>query len=235
MEFIILLSIALIAIFACRLYDNSNKKDSNNNYHTRGHNNIWLESKKGFTKFQMVGMYYRGLRKSDMGKFEGYAKTEKHNAHDPFAVAIYNNRGKHLGYLSKGNLSIHKLISDNGGSLPAYGIISCDYTGGDFKGEVAVKTNIALDTNNPFYDQTIFILGRFDIPQKDLADKLKNMGAYISSSISEYTDIVLIGEKIKTPEKLVTIESLLKKGHQIKTIKNDELFKLLESKIQNPI
>lgn len=115
-----------------------NSSTSTDNYYTSGYNNIWLESRNGYTKFEMVGMYYRNLKKSDMGKFEGYAKAENNNIHDSYAVSIYTDSGKHVGYLPKGNKSVHRNIIDNGGMLIAYGYISCDASGNNFIGEVAI-------------------------------------------------------------------------------------------------
>ncbi|MDL2230342.1 hypothetical protein LJB87_00955 [Alistipes sp. OttesenSCG-928-L06] len=108
------------------------------NYYTKGHLNIWLPIRDGYKKFDMVGMYYRKLKKSDMGEFEGYAKAEEGNSYDRYAVAIYKDSGKHVGYLPKGNRIIHKQIQDNGGSTPAYGFISCDSSGDNFIAEVGI-------------------------------------------------------------------------------------------------
>lgn len=230
MIWIILIIIALIAVLVFLFSFGSNNDDgSNNNSHYTSGYTIWLEKRKGFTKYQMVGMYYRGLKKSDMGKFEGCAKAKKYNLHDSFAVAIYNNVGKHVGYLPAGNKYIHELILENNGSLPAYGYISCDNGGYSYTGEVAIKTNTALDTRNPFYNKKIAIVGRFDISQKELANALNNLGAYICSSVHENTDIILIGENIKSTQMVDKFELLRKNGCNIKAIYKDEVNKILEA------
>ena len=162
-----------------------------------------------------------------MGKFEGYAKAEMNNIHDRYAVAIYTNSGKHVGYLSKGNKSIHNLIIENGGSLSAYGYISCDVYGNNFTGEVGIKTNLALNTDNVFYDQSITIIGKFSVTQKELANTLIQMGANISSSVNEHTDLVLIGEKIKGTKMLEKLELLISQGCNIRKIYKDEIENML--------
>lgn len=136
-------SLFMLTVFLTELTSPTKKYSSNssNNYYTSGYNNIWLEKRVGYTKYEMVGMYYRNLNRSDMGKFEGYAKAEKNNIHDPYSVSIYTYSGKHVGYLPKGNKSIHQLILDNNGSLPAYGYISSDKYGNDYTGEVSIKSN----------------------------------------------------------------------------------------------
>lgn len=108
-------------------------------YYTSGYLNIWLSVKEGYKKFEMVGMYHRNLKKSDMGEFEGFAVAEEHNIHDRFAVAIYKIPRKHIGYLPRGNRDGHKFIQENGGNVPAYGFISCDRSGENFVAQVGVK------------------------------------------------------------------------------------------------
>lgn len=226
-----LVVIVLIFIVICVLINfnhNETSNSSDDNYYSSGFNNLWLEARKGYSKYKMVGMYYRKLRKSNIGKFEGYAKSELDNIHDPYAVAIYNNNGKHIGYIPSGNKSTHDLILNNGGHLPAYGYISCDSDFNDFTGEVAIKTNIALNTDNPFYDQSITIIGRFGINQKELAALLRNMGAYVGSSVHEHTDIVLIGKTAENSKMMDKLELLKSNGYEIKVIYREELEEILD-------
>lgn len=95
---VIIVSIALL-IYLVIVYSKEKSSDNDNYKHySKGHN-LWLPRKKGYAKFNMVGMFHRGLGRSNLGEFEGYAKAERSNAYDAYAVAIYNNGGKHLGYL----------------------------------------------------------------------------------------------------------------------------------------
>lgn len=49
----------------------------------RGYKAIGLTPRKGYGKFPIKGLYYRGLRDSDIGKFDGYAVAETDNKVDP--------------------------------------------------------------------------------------------------------------------------------------------------------
>lgn len=225
-------SLFLLSAFLTELTStNTNRKSnsSNNDYYTSGYGNLWLSSRKGFTKFEMVGMYYRGLKRSDTGEFNGYAKAETNNSHDRYTVAIYNSSDKHIGYLPSGNKNIHTLLLENGGSLPAYGYISCDSNLNNITGEVAIMTNTTLDINNLFYDKRVFIAGKFNVSQKDLSVKLRDMGAYISKTLHDNVDIVLVGKNIKNMEILDRLESLRKNESNIKLISNNELENILNN------
>lgn len=231
----LIVCIVVIVVIAAIINGSQTKTTNqyNDNYYTRGYSNIWLEKRKGYEKFSIVGMYYRNLKPSNMGKFEGYAKAEKRNLHDPYAVAIYTDYGKHVGYLPSGNKAIHQLILDNDGSLLAYGYISCDANGNDYIGEVGIKTNTSLNTNNPFYDKNIVIVGRFSINQKELSKELRKLGAYISNTIHPNTDIILIGKNLKSSQLLDKLETLIKEGHNIKKIYKEELEKMLNDNLLN--
>lgn len=219
----------LVAFLTDSTSTNRGSNSSNKDYYTSGYNNLWLSSKKGYTKFKMVGMHYRRLKRSDMGEFNGYAKAEINNSYDRYAVAIYNNSGNHVGYLSSGNKNIHTLILENGGSLPAYGYISCDSSLSNMTGEVAIRTNTSLNINNPFYDKRIVIVGKFNITQKDLSAKLRDMGAYISGTLHENIDIVLVGKNIKNMKTLERLESLKNNESNIKLMDEDELNNILNN------
>lgn len=49
---------------------------------------------------KIAGVQYR-CDHQDVGGFLGYLKHEPDNPHDPNAIAIYRNDGKHLGYIPK--------------------------------------------------------------------------------------------------------------------------------------
>lgn len=222
-------ALLLLIIFLSELTNPSNNSNpkSNNIYYTSGYSRIWLEKRNGYTKYEMVGMYYRNLKRSDMGKFEGYAKADTNNNYDSHAVAVYNNSGKHLGFIPKGNKYLYDLILNNGASLPAYGYISCDASGNNFIGEVGIKTNTTLNTDHPFYDQSITIIGKFEITQIELAERLIQLGANISNTIHVNTNIVLMGEKVKSVKMIDKLESLLKEGYKIRVIYKEELNSIL--------
>lgn len=62
---------------------------------------------------------------SHIGKFEGYASTDEHNEHDPYAVAIYREDHIHLGFLPKGSVKMHDYIEEQGGVVHCYGYVAC--------------------------------------------------------------------------------------------------------------
>lgn len=57
---------------------------------------------KCIKRFEISGMNFRKLKKNNVGYFKGYVIIEK-NKHDPYAIAIYTNKGVHIGYLPGGS------------------------------------------------------------------------------------------------------------------------------------
>lgn len=127
----------------------------------RGYKTIGLTPRKGYGKFPIKGLYYRGLRDSDIGKFDGYAVAETDNKVDPFAVAIYREDDLHLGYIPAGNYALSEYIRQNNGIVHCYGYVAVDY-GNRFYGEVCVETdkskvqsrNKPYDTDDKYYTCT---------------------------------------------------------------------------------
>lgn len=85
---------------------------------------ISLYKRKRYESRPLVGMKYRHLSMSDLGKFNGFAQAEDDNEFDDFAVAIYSNRGKHLGYIPRDDEEMHEYLTDNFGSVNAYGYVA---------------------------------------------------------------------------------------------------------------
>ena len=127
----------------------------------RGYKTIGLTPRKGYGKFPIKGLYYRGLRDSDIGKFDGYAVAETDNKVDPFAVAIYREDDLHLGYIPAGNYALSEYIRQNNGVVHCYGYVAVDY-GNRFYGEVCIETdkskvqsrNKPYDTDDKYYTCT---------------------------------------------------------------------------------
>lgn len=59
-------------------------------------------------KFEMMGIYYRNLPKSEEGQFIGFVQAEE-NPHDKYAVAVYKDNHLHIGYVPRGR----KRLSDS--------------------------------------------------------------------------------------------------------------------------
>lgn len=71
-----------------------------------------LYKNKGIKAFDMKGMFYQNLNpKIHNGEFIGYAKTDS-NSHDIYAVEIYNNENKLLGYIPKGNRRLNSSLNE---------------------------------------------------------------------------------------------------------------------------
>lgn len=90
-----------------------------------------------------------------------------------------------------------------------------------------INPNPDLNVGNPFYRQSLVIVGKFNISQKKLANKLRCMGATVGSSVHEHTDIILIGDKIKGTQILDKLKSLKNIGYKIREIHKDELYEIL--------
>ncbi len=95
-------------------------------------------------------------------------------------------------------------------------------------GDLLVQDLTSANPNNPFYDKKVVITGVFEIERMELAQRIKNMGAKISNSISSKTDIVIIGNE-PGPSKLRTLEQLLEEGAQIMKVNEIMLKEILDN------
>lgn len=118
-----------------------------------GNKCIGLSPRKGYQKYSIAGVCYRNLPITSIGKFNGYAFAETDNEHDPYAIAIYNDAHTHLGFLPRGNRSLHSYIIKEGKKVHAYGYIGCD-SNDNMYGEVCVENNNAnITKRNKSYTQ----------------------------------------------------------------------------------
>ena len=222
----VIIIVVFVLIFIACISSSSEYGSSTGNineYYSKGYI-VWLETRKGFDKFSMVGMYYRNLKRRDIGKFEGYAKADKLNPYDLYAVAIYDDNNKHLGFLPAGNKKMYDLILENGGTLPAYGVISCGPSMENIEGQVAILTNIVENPNTPFYNKTVVLLGRFDMSKTDLSEKLKSLGAHVVKNLSSKTEIAIIGDNVSELAANKLNELTASNGRKIKTLNKEDLF-----------
>ena len=70
---------------------------------------------------KIAGVQFR-CSPSDVGGFMGYIQHEPTNPHDPNAIAIYRNDGKHLGYIPKDETNALRRWSTKA-QLPCVGFI----------------------------------------------------------------------------------------------------------------
>ena len=89
-------------------------------------------------------------------------------------------------------------------------------------GEVLQKDLSDADPTNPFYDRIVVITGLFSIERKELAKKLKSMGADINVGVSSKTNYLLIGQD-PGPSKLKKIDELIAAGKDIRKIYQEDL------------
>lgn len=94
------------------------------------------------------------------------------------------------------------------------------------KGDILVKDLSQADPNNPFYDRKVVITGDFCLERKELAARLKQMGADINTTISKKTHFVLVGEN-PGPSKMEKLEKLIHDGFNIRKIYQDDLLSIL--------
>lgn len=105
-----------------------------------------LYKNRGIKTFEIKGMFYQNLNPTiHNGDFIGYAKTDN-NSHDMYAVEIYNNENKLLGYLPKGNKRLNNTLNEwhNGKVIVWGGLLHDDY---DDKWSGDVNIPIGLSDN----------------------------------------------------------------------------------------
>lgn len=149
------LAVGIIAFISANRESNINnitqRASSTNKYDNYyvGQKVIGLSTRKGYKKYSLAGGYYRNLSIDMVGKFNGYAIAQTDNEHDPYAIAVYDDAGTHLGFLPRGNKVLYRYIINEEGKVHAYGYLG--WNNGIY-GEVCVETNKELVTkrNKPY-------------------------------------------------------------------------------------
>lgn len=90
------------------------------------------------------------------------------------------------------------------------------------KGDILKKDLSQADPNNPFYDRKVVITGEFSLERKELAKKLKAMGADIDTAITKKTNYVLVGSA-PGPAKMDKIEKLIHDGFNIRKLSQSDI------------
>lgn len=93
-------------------------------------------------------------------------------------------------------------------------------------GDVLKKDLTNANPENPFYDKKVVITGVFSIDRKEIAMKLKKLGADVDTSITKKTAFVCVG-KDAGPKKLETIKKYNESGCDIVTLSETDLNALL--------
>lgn len=68
--------------------------------------------------FSIAGINKRGLTDDDLGDYEGEVRCDYDNEYDDYALAVYTDEGKHVGFIPRGNVSLFERIDRAGGSVP---------------------------------------------------------------------------------------------------------------------
>ena len=83
-------------------------------------------------------------------------------------------------------------------------------------GDVLKKDLTNANPENPFYDKKVVITGVFTMDRKEIAIKLKKLGADVDTSITKKTAFVCVGEDAE-PKKIETIKRYNESGCNIAT------------------
>ena len=92
-------------------------------------------------------------------------------------------------------------------------------------GDVLKKDLTNANPENPFYDKKVVITGVFTMDRKEIAMKLKKLGADVDTSITKKTAFVCIGEDAG-PKKLETIKKYNESGCNITTLSESDLISI---------
>lgn len=117
-----------------------------------GTKTISVSQRNGYTEYPIVGIRFRGLSLTDIGRFEGYARAEADNKYDDYAISVFREDHTNLGYIPAGNIQLHSYILNNGGYVHCLGYIATRNRK-SFYGGVAIESNKHLvSIRNKVYD-----------------------------------------------------------------------------------
>ena len=119
----------------------------------------------------------------------------------------------YLNYLN-GVAPDYSLITSKGKAMPK--------RKSTISGSLLKKDLSEADPCNPFYNRKVVITGEFSMERKDLAVKLKHMGADIDTGISKKTHFVLVGQN-PGPSKMEKLEKLIHDGFNIRILNEEDL------------
>lgn len=108
----------------------------------------------GYESYSFVGTQYReDVSVEDVGWFNGFAFCEATNQYDKYAIAIFREDGKQLGYLPKGEIELWQYLFDRGCIVHAYGALSYNPESDKWIGVVAVESDKdALEEDSARFD-----------------------------------------------------------------------------------
>jgi len=92
-------------------------------------------------------------------------------------------------------------------------------------GDVLQKDLSEANPENPFYDKKVVITGVFSMDRKDIATRLKKLGADVDTSITKRTSFVCVGQDAG-PKKIETIKKYNDCGCNIVTLSESDLISI---------
>lgn len=92
-------------------------------------------------------------------------------------------------------------------------------------GDVLQKDLSQANPENPFYDKKVVITGVFSMDRKEIAARLKKLGADVDTSITKRTAFVCVGQDAG-PKKIESIKKYNESGCNIVTLSESDLISI---------
>lgn len=149
----------------------------------------------GIKVFEMKGMFYQNLNPQiHNGEFIGYAKTGS-NSHDMYAVEIYNNENKLLGYTPKGNKRLNLSLDEwHNGKVIIWGELSHD----DYDDKWYGNVNIPVGFSENQLEKVVRVLNLKFENQNQINKKEKTTEKYFEI-LNRHREISNLLSELKNP------------------------------------
>lgn len=196
MNMIIIIGIVLIIIFI--IFRSTKKKNpvpESSQFQTplkESSQSQRLYQKREIKNYSINGISYRKLNPNESGAFVGYVKCER-NTHDKYAVAVYNNKNKQLGYTPKEHIKLSESIyAWHAGQVFAWGNVRYEEYDNSWSGVVYIPIGLTeiqllkLKETFELLEKRELIQNKENITKLDhfelfddhlkIKDRLKNLG-----------------------------------------------------------
>jgi len=187
--FLIIIGFLIVLGYVVGTFQNNKKVESKSNRKKITKQNIKTETdllykKREIKSFSIKGTHFqKNVNSNDSGPFVGYVTTEN-NKHDKYAVAIYNNENKKIGFVPKGNYRLNESLKQwHNGKILAWGNLTWDDYHNDWNWyDCIVKIPIGLKTEELESIKRIFelrnnngnILKKENVSSEDYFSYLEN-------------------------------------------------------------
>jgi hypothetical protein len=155
-----------------------------------------LYKSKGIKTFDIKGMFYQNLNLQIHNcEFIGYAKTGS-NSHDMYAVEIYNNENKLLGYTPKGNKRLNISLDEwHNGKIIVWGGLSHD----DYDDKWYGNVNIPVGFSESQLEKVERVLNLKSENQNQINKKEKTTEKYFEI-LNRHREISNLLSELKNPK-----------------------------------